>query len=454
MSTNVQRTRQQQARRIADATGMSYTAALREVPPPEAVTPPRRAAARPTHVNAEDLNWERTWGHTLHFADPAREAEGQVPHHFAALVLPPEPGSRRKPWRLRLLPRGRQVPIVVDARRWKILPDPARLEQPPHYDYRRGDQLPAVLMTPRMLRKRLRKEPAKGQHSAGVLDSKWGAAELYYTEDAVDLADLKGKAATAWQRNRTCAECGKTRELPWPVFGLDGERVCPDCQTTRALRTWFEHKQAHCQQAQDWARGVLRDDAAVLVAFGGDVNHRMGQVRVVGTAGRRLFTADGMDRPLREWSDEEGRYVCVDPDGEAAWARAFGEFVSVLEGRRLVYVGEGTYVSDHDPSQWWSAFVDDFGLEPLPHTIAEHDRMADHVKGWIALPPPVIPSITSALGDFQPGNRGNYYRSWTGKTRTDHGVDGLIEAALALLGDMAAGAAPGLESGEDQAVGQ
>jgi hypothetical protein len=190
MSTNVQRTRQQQARRIADATGMSYTAALREVPPPEAVTPPRRAAARPTHVNAEDLNWERTWGHTLHFADPAREAEGQVPHHFAALVLPPEPGSRRKPWRLRLLPRGRQVPIVVDARRWKILPDPARLEQPPHYDYRRGDQLPAVLMTPRMLRKRLRKEPAKGQHSAGVLDSKWGAAELYYTEDAVDLADL------------------------------------------------------------------------------------------------------------------------------------------------------------------------------------------------------------------------------------------------------------------------
>lgn len=437
-STGVQRIRQQQARELQAKTGMPYAAALRQITQPtdEASTPPPRAKAFAT---AENAPWKLLWGHRVSFADPRCEGEGKVPHHFLALVLPPAPGSRAKPWRLRVLPTGRQEPIIVDGRRWKLSPDPFNVDTA-RYDFDKGPTPPTALMTRNMLRKRLRTEPAKGQQAAGVLDYKHGpTVELYYTGDTVPLPELKGKHATAWQRNRTCADCGKYRDLPWELLGATGLRVCPACRDGRALRTWREAKLAFVEQVRSWAAGVLADPAAALTVYETGYQ-RPTRVRLVDLTGAVLFTSDAMQPPQRSWSDAEEAYVCADADLEREWAQAYGELCDAVRGRRLIGLSEGYR---YQPEEWWTTTIEDLGLEPLPGTIAKQDWMNRYAVGWLA--EPTHRDHYSLLRGLQQFDLDNGHPAWPRQALQDRSPDGLIANARNLLAAMATGTAPGID---------
>jgi hypothetical protein len=441
MSTNVQRTHQQRARRLAEETGMPYTAALRQSAAPGAAPTP--AAAKT--AGEDGAHWRLLWGHHLTFADPAKEAEGQIPHHFAGLVLPPAPGSRAKPWRLRVLPTGRSEPITIDGRRWMPSPAPARLAKA-RFDYDKGRPLPAVLMTPNMLRQQLRAEPAKGQQPAGVLDGPHGAVTpVYYIRDAVPLPELKGKRATAWQRNRTCADCGKWRDRPWELLGDTGIRVCPDCRDDRALRLWQDAKRAFAARARDWAKDVLADSNAVLLAFTGDVNSYRAHVRLADTTGQLLFASDALREPERTWSDAADDYL-PDVDAEDAWTREYRAFTAALEGRRILYISHSTY-SDIRPESWWAGIVGDLRLEP-PAAPAETDVLTRYAAGWAATPEGRSPHIlASDLWRFDLDHQALRTQAWPFGSS---GIDQLIAQAAAVLADMAHGTAPGLDQAPDE----
>jgi hypothetical protein len=467
MSTTngVQRTHQQQARRLADETGMPYTAALRQTAAEtEAATPPKPASQPQAFVNAENTAWERLWGRHVAFADPAREVEGAVPHHFYGLVLPPAPGSRAKRWRLRVLPTGRTEPITVDGRRWRLNPRPADLGGAPRYDFDKGPRPPEGLMTPNMLRKRMRAEPAKGQHPAGVLDGDWGSAKLYYIHDTTPMPELKGKRATVWQRNRTCVNCGKQRDLVWPLLGDTGKRTCPDCELAVAQQVWRERKRDSCAQVQAWAADVLGDANAVLLLVHADhgpkarfevATWRTWRVTDLAT-GEVRFESDAFNAPLRGWDSNRLRAVSTYPDGQEAWIRDYRALDAALAGRRIILVSRDLWPGEPKAERWWSLTVDNLELEPMRHVIAPGDDLDHRARPWFAtLPdqPDRTTSVLSGLRDFTDDTRGHALPEYAGGMY--HGsLEELTAIATQALADMASGAAPGLESGEDQEAGQ
>lgn len=462
MSTKVQRTHQQQARRLADETGMPYTAALRQTASETEATSPTTAAKPTSFLNAENAAWERLWGRHVAFADPAREVEGAVPHHFYGLVLPPAPGSRAKRWRLRVLPTGRTEPITVDGRRWRLTPHPATVDAVQRYDFDKGPRPPEVLMTPNMLRKRLRTEPTRGQHPAGVLDGDWGSAKLYYIHDTTPLPELTGKRATVWQRNRTCVNCGKQRELVWPLLGDTGKRTCPDCKLEVAQQVWRERKQASCEQVQAWAAGALDDANAVLLlvhtdhgpkARDGVASWSTWRTTDLAT-GEVLFESDAFNAPVRRWDADQHRHVNVYPDGKEAWIRDYRGLDAALTGRRIILVSRSYRFESPRAERWWSLTVDNLELELMRHVIAPGDDLNDRARPWFTTLPDETSSVLSDLRCFGDDTR----RSWALPEYAGgmyHGsLDELTTIATQILADMAGGRAPGIESGGDQEAGE
>lgn len=170
------------------------------------------------------------------------------------VVLPPAPGSRST--KLRLALDDRPKPVTFDPTQWTITCGAGPL-------YRHG-QLTEHLATRTMLKTELRREPAPGQKPIAEYQLRKGTAELFAVVDTVPMKELSPARAAAWTKSRTCERCGTVR--PRPIPENDGAHNCSDCRKTIAFERWTEQSRRAQAEAAAWARGVLDDPAAVLVA--------------------------------------------------------------------------------------------------------------------------------------------------------------------------------------------
>lgn len=129
----------------------------------------------------------------------------------------------------------------------------------------RHSELPAEhLATRTMLKTELRRQPAPGQKPVAEYKLRKGTADLFAVADTEPMAALSPARAASWTAMRTCQRCGKER--PRPIPEQDGVRNCSDCRKTLAFECWKEQSRRAQAEAAAWAREVLDDPAAVLVA--------------------------------------------------------------------------------------------------------------------------------------------------------------------------------------------
>lgn len=131
----------------------------------------------------------------------------------------------------------------------------------------RVDELPPYLATVtrlRLLRRRLAPEQLPVASLLFMSSHGWRYAALYRVDEAVRLPPLPPAREAAWLAARTCARCAGVSELRLPE--VDARRVCSRCADLECRAAWQVRQNARRTAGRDWARGVLGDPAAVLVA--------------------------------------------------------------------------------------------------------------------------------------------------------------------------------------------
>lgn len=130
--------------------------------------------------------------------------------------------------------------------------------------YRYGELPVEHLATRTMLKTELRRQPATRQKPVAEYQLRKGTAALFAVADTEPMAPLSPVRAASWTAMRTCDRCGTER--PRPIPENDGVRHCSDCRKTLAFEGWCERSRRAQADSAAWARGVLDDPAAVLVA--------------------------------------------------------------------------------------------------------------------------------------------------------------------------------------------
>lgn len=189
------------------------------------------------------------------------------------VVIPPKAGARNKSLRL-AVSTDRAIPF--DPARWTIT-----VQHDDEYSY---GNLPLELLAARTaLRIEHRREPAPGQTPVAIYKLRRDIAELYAICDTVPMPALSPARAAAWTAARTCTRCSKTS--PRPMVELDDRRrYCSSCRSTIAFERWCEQSRTVQAEVAEWARGVLADPSAVLIAGDGKWNIRQLRAETIGGA--------------------------------------------------------------------------------------------------------------------------------------------------------------------------
>lgn len=171
------------------------------------------------------------------------------------VVLPAKPGARNPGLRL-AVSADRAIPF--DPAQWTI-----SVLHDDEYSY---GNLPLDLLAARTaLRIEHHREPAPDQRPVAIYKLRRDIAELYAIVDTQPRAKMSPAREAAWHNARTCVRCGtKSRR---PLLAIDnGGRHCGSCLTTMAFERWCEQSRAMQAEIGEWARDVLADPAAVLIA--------------------------------------------------------------------------------------------------------------------------------------------------------------------------------------------
>lgn len=132
--------------------------------------------------------------------------------------------------------------------------------------YRSGE-LPDTLATETML-SRLRLRLSDGQEPvASLLYAGNKYAPLYEVAAAQELPALKGKAAIRYTAMRTCVRGGAVSPTVPLDADRDGRRLCDGCWEAEGRSRWQVRHNRDRAAAVEWARGVLADPTAVVVAM-------------------------------------------------------------------------------------------------------------------------------------------------------------------------------------------
>jgi hypothetical protein len=219
-----------------------------------------------------------------------------------------------------------------------------------------------------------RRQPADGQKPVACYWSGHDYVALYREADAVDMPPLSPGRQRAYDRNRTCAECGKRSLDPWEL-GEDRKRYCPACQDPVHQRMWEQARAADRPTIAAWARDVLADRNVILGASMGPQWYR--EVHVVDLAGAVLLDAKirFSTRADPEWLAKEHFAGTVSPDDPGIVER-----VRELASRR--------------PVTWWPT-------TDLRRLAVEFDDLGRPVAG----------PVSTADGD----RFGPWYDRWAGK---------------------------------------
>lgn len=175
------------------------------------------------------------------------------------VVLPPAPRAITSTLRLAVDGTARPRPFIPDQWTITVLAGPV-------YSY---GNLPVEHLASRtMLRVERRRQPARGQRPIAEYRLRRGTADLYAVADTKPMPQLSDTRADAWTRARTCHRCSKPAPRPFPTH-TDGGRYCSPCREQIAVDHWTEQSRAAQDETALWARAVLDDPAAVLIAHDG-----------------------------------------------------------------------------------------------------------------------------------------------------------------------------------------
>lgn len=282
------------------------------------------------------------------------------------VVLPPKPGARNRSLRL-AVSADRAIPF--DPAQWTI-----SVLHDDEYSY---GNLPLELLAARTaLRIEHNREPAPDQKPVAIYKLRRDIADLYAICDTRPRTKLSPARAAAWKAARTCARCSQESRRPLTLAD-DGRRYCSGCLTAAAFERWCEQSRTVQAETAEWARGVLADPAAILIAADRGWNIRHLRAETVNGAVIFDVRARSIDDLDTGWYDDtpekraerHERYA-----GTIGPAELAGLAASIAEARTI---GWDTRDSHLEGSR----------VSPIPHI-----KAADAIEPRLALFSGVAPS--------------------------------------------------------------
>jgi hypothetical protein len=133
------------------------------------------------------------------------------------------------------------------------------------------------LATKTELRQLHRRNLAAGQEPEASLltrdgTAKWIYVPLYRIEAATPMRPMTERQQARHAARRTCARCGATQQDPYPRAAArteaptTGRRMCQGCIEAEAEASWWADANRRRGAAVQWAREVLQDPTAVILA--------------------------------------------------------------------------------------------------------------------------------------------------------------------------------------------
>lgn len=210
------------------------------------------------------------------------------------VVLPAKPGARKAGLRL-AVSADRAIPL--DPAQWTI-----KVLHDDEYSY---GHLPLELLAARTaLRIEHNREPGPDQKPVAIYKLRRDIADLYAICDTKPRTKLSPARAAAWTEARTCAGCSKPSRRPLPELRPLRTRYCADCARNVTFERWCEQSRAAQAAAAEWAREVLADPAAVLIASDRGRNIRHMCAETVGGALIFDVRVRGIDDIDSGWYDD------------------------------------------------------------------------------------------------------------------------------------------------------
>jgi hypothetical protein len=260
----------------------------------------------------------------------------------------------------------------------------------------RSDEIPDTLATVTRLRL-MRRRLAPGQAPAATLLYQPPAAvgpqytPLYEIAATVQLPPLPPVQQARWVAARTCNRCGTLGQAPLPVLD-DGRRRCSGCLEAEACAGWWQRQNVRRLQGSAWAREVLADPAAVLVA-----EHNKEWDAPLQVAFRRPgmppFLAAVLPYRLRERASEF-------PDAAAADVYR-GEIEQLGQARRIGWTEHPLYRLT-EQTHWY-----EWGW-PVSLRVDAADTVLERYSAWLGDRPAGLSYRESYLLAGHGGGRGDY----------------------------------------------
>lgn len=229
------------------------------------------------------------------------------------VVLPPKTGARNPSLRL-AVSADRAIPF--DPAEWTI--------SVLHDDEYSFGNLPLDLLAARTaLRIERHREPAPDQKPVAIYKLRRDIADLYAIVDTAPLPALSPARAAAWTAARTCARCATESRRPLLLID-DGRRYCSGCSSALAFQRWSQQSRAVQAETAEWARGVLADPAAMLIAAdrGWNIRH----LRAETVKGAVLF-----DVRVRSTDDIDNGWYQDTPEKKAERHKRYADTIGPAE---------------------------------------------------------------------------------------------------------------------------
>ena len=268
-------------------------------------------------------------GYTVKISAPGKRDRTGV-------VLPAKPGARKPGLRLAV---AADKAIPFDPEQWTI-----KVLHDDEYSY---GNLPLELLAARTaLRIEHHREPADDQKPVAIYKLRRDIADLYAIVDTRPMPALSPKRQAAWDAARTCARCSKNSRRP--LLQIDGgARYCSNCLSDMAFERWCDQSRAMQAEIGEWARGVLADPAAMLIASdrGWNIRH----LRAETIKGALLFdvrvrSTDDIDNGWYQDTPEKKAERLERYAGTVGPTELAGLAASISEARTLGWTDRDSYL--------------------------------------------------------------------------------------------------------------
>jgi hypothetical protein len=282
------------------------------------------------------------------------------------VVLPPRPGARKAGLRLAVA-ADRAIPFNPADWTIKVLHDD-------EYSY---GNLPLELLAARTaLRIEHNREPAPDQKPVAIYKRR-DIADLYAIVDTLQRTKLSPARAAAWAEARTCAGCSKPSRRPLPELRPLRTRYCAGCVRDVTFKRWCEQSRAAQAAAAEWAREVLADPAAILIASGRGWNITHLRIETVG--GALVF-----DGRVRSIDDLDSGWYDDTPEKKAERHQRYAGTIGPAE-----LAGLAASISEARGIGWTErdGHVNGARVTPLPR-IKPEDAVEDRLALFSGVAPP------------------------------------------------------------------